>query len=161
VTETGAPAATIDAAPSGDGRPLDRRRARGLTLWSVLVLLMSPFSIPTFGMSGVLAVALVIVAGLLQWRGFDARRPMAAGIVAICLNGLSAGACSWLVLRTAEVTGIEAIRQEGVEQDFDRVFDEATKPPSRGTAVRDDATTGGDAGPAVDADSAAHREERR
>jgi len=124
---------------------------------------MSPFSIPTFGMSGVLAVALIIVAGLLRWQGFDARRPMAAGIVAVCLNALSAGACSWLVLRTAEVTGIEAIRQEGVEQDFDRVFDEATKPPSRttGTAVRDDATTGGDAGPAVDADSAAHREERR
>jgi hypothetical protein len=149
-------------APTGEVVPLDRRRARGLTLWSVLVLVMSPFSIPTFGMSGVLAVALVIVAGLLQWRGLDARRPMAAGIVAVCLNALSAGACSWLVLRTAEVTGIEAIRQEGVEQDFDRAFDEATKPPSReGTAVRDDAMTGGDAGPAVDADSTAHREERR
>lgn len=149
-------------APPGSVRPLDRRRARGLTVWSVLALVMSPFSVPTFGMSGVLAVALVIVAGLLQWQGLDARRPLAAGVVAICLNALSAGACSWLVLRTAEVTGIEAIRQQGVEQDFDRVFDDATKPPARpGTTVRDDATTGGDAGPAVDADSNAHREERR
>ena len=150
------------AAPVGEGRPLDRRRARGLTLWSVLVLVMSPFSIPTFGMSGVLAVALIVVAGLLQWQGFDARRPMAAGVVAVCLNAVSAGACSWLVLRTAEVTGREAIRQQGVEQDFDRVFDEATRPPSRsGTTVRDEVTVGGDAGPAVDADSPAHREERR
>lgn len=151
------------AAPEGERRPLDRRRARGLTLWSALVLLMSPFSIPTFGMSGVLAVALVIVSALLQWRGFDARRPLAAGIVAVCLNVLSAGACSWLVLRTAEVTGIEAIRQEGVEQDFDRVFDEATKPPSRAETVpvRDAAPTGGDGGPAVDADSGAPRKERR
>lgn len=134
-------------------RPLDRRRARGLTLWSIIVIVMSPFSIPTFGMSGVLAAALVIVAALLHWRGLDARRPLAAGIVALCLNGLSAGACSWLVLRTAEVTGVEAVRQEVVEDRFDEVFKEATRPPTREGTRAD--VSGGDAGPAVDADSAA------
>lgn len=136
---------------------LDQRRARGLTLWSVMALLLSPFSIPTFGVSGALAAGLVIVASLLQWRGLDARRPLAAGIIALCLNGLSAGACSWLVLRTAEVTGFEAVRQEAVEDRFDQVFKDATRAPTGGPAgvTVDGGVTGGDAGPVVDADSPA------
>ncbi len=140
----------------------ERRRARGLTLWSVIALVLSPFSIPTLGMSAVIAAGLVVVSLVLRWRGFDARRPCVAGIVALVLNAVSAGACSWLVLRTAEVGGSEAARQETIERDFDRVFEDATKPPARdGLPVRDDGTAQDDAGPSIDADSSSRGEEAR
>ncbi len=131
----------------------ERRRARGLTLWSVLALFLSPFPIPTLGMSAVIAAGLVVVALVLRWRGFDARRPLAVGIIALVLNAVSAGACSWLVLRTAEVGGSEAARQETIERDFDRVFEDATKAPSgREPPGRDDVRAQDDAGPGADAD---------
>ena len=122
-------------------------RARGLLVWSVVALAMSPFSIPTFGVGAALAIGLIVVAAVLQSRGFDARRPLAAGIVALSLNAVSAGACSWLVLRTAEVTGREAVRQDKVEDRFDKAFDNATAP------LEDTNTSGGDAGAPVDAHS--------
>ncbi len=132
----------------------ERRRARGLTLWSLIALVLSPFSIPTLGMSAVIAAGLVVVALVLRWQGFDARRPLAVGIVALALNAVSAGACSWLVLRTAEVGGGEATRHDSIEHDFDRVFEDATKPPSRPeTTSRDASATVDDADPAADADS--------
>ncbi len=137
----------VDHEPS-----FERRRARGLTLWSLLALFLSPFSIPTLGMSAVIAAGLVVVALVLRWQGFDARRPLAVGIVALALNALSAGACAWLVLRTAEVGGGEATRHETIDQDFDRVFEDATKPPSRTeTSGRDAPATVDDADPAADA----------
>jgi hypothetical protein len=135
----------LPAAPSSAGKA--HPRARGLLVWSVVALAMSPFSIPTFGVGAALAVGLIVVAGILQSRGFDARRPLAAGIVALSLNAVSAGACSWLVLRTAEVTGREAVRQDKVEDRFDKAFDNATAPPE------DTNTSGGDAGVPVDAHS--------
>ncbi len=143
-------------------RSFERRRARGLTLWSLLALVLSPFSIPTLGMSAVIAAGLIVVALVLRWQGFDARRPLAVGIVALALNALSAGACSWLVLRTAEVGGGEATRHKTINQDFDRVFEDATKPPARGgTPARDDGTAQDDAGPSIDADSSSQGEEAR
>lgn len=130
-------------------------RARGLAAWSVVALLLSPFAINTFGIGAALAIGLVVVSAVLQARGFDARRPMAAGIAALAINASSAGACGWLVLRTAEVTGREAVRQNNVELRFDRAFDSATAPPE------DTITSAGDAGVTVDADSTSQPQEQR
>jgi hypothetical protein len=130
-------------------------RARGLAAWSVVALLLSPFAISTFGIGAALAIGLVVVSAVLQARGFDARRPMAAGIVALVINLSSAGACGWLVLRTAEVTGREAVRQNTVERRFDRAFDNATAPPENTS------TSTGDAGIPVDADSTSQPQEPR
>ena len=118
-------------------RRLEQRPARGLLAWSIIALVLSPFSIPTFGIGLALGIGLIVVAAVFQRRGFDARGHLAAGIVAVTMGFASAGACGWLFLRPAAVTGTEAVRQNRVEARFDRFFDTATDAP---------ADTGADAG---------------
>ncbi len=132
-------------------RKLEKRPARGLLAWSIVALVLSPFSIPTFGIGLALGVGLIVVAAVFQKRGFDARGHLAAGIVAVALGVASAGACGWLFLRPAEVTGKEAVRQNRVEARFDRFFDNASDAPPETDA--DGGMKTGDAGVAVDADS--------
>jgi len=132
-------------------RRLEKRPARGLLAWSIVAIVLSPFSIPTFGVGLALGVGLIIVAAIFQRRGFDARGHLAAGIVAVTLGVVSAGACGWLFLRPAEVTGKEATRQNRVEAKFDRFFNNATEaPPDTAT---DGGVNAGDAGVGADAHS--------
>ena len=132
-------------------RRLDKRPARGLLAWSIVALVLSPFSIPTFGIGLALGIGLIVVAAIFQKRGFDARGHLAAGIVAVTLGVASAGACGWLFLRPAEVTGSEAVRQNRVEARFDRFFDNATDAPA-GTGA-DAGVNARDAGVSAVADS--------
>ncbi|HEY1100878.1 MAG TPA: hypothetical protein VGF99_18205 [Myxococcota bacterium] len=120
-----------------------------------MALVLSPFSIPTFGVGLALGIGLIVVAAVMQHRGFSARGPLAAGIIAVTIGLASAGACGWLVLRPAEVKGREAVRQERVENRFDRFFSNATDaPPDATSATVDGGVPAGDAGVPVDADSA-------
>ena len=134
---------------------LSKPRARGLTLLSTVALLLSPFSVATFGIGIGLGVVLIGTAIILERRGFRARGPLAAGIVAVVVGGTSAGACGWFVLRTAEVTGKEEVRQDRVEDRFERAFENSERAPSKDGASS--GTTAGtrarDGGTAPDADS--------
>ncbi|MBM4282485.1 MAG: cytochrome d ubiquinol oxidase subunit II [Deltaproteobacteria bacterium] len=130
-----------------------RQRARGLTLWAVVAMALSPFSVPTFGAGALLGMALIVVALLLERRGIRARGPLVAGIVAVASSLAFAGACGFLVLRTAEVTGREEARQDRVERRFDRAFDAAGRAPPSGTGQR---APGGDAGAYPGTDSLGH-----
>ncbi len=148
------PEETTSPPTKAKARRLDKKPARGLLAWSIVAVLLSPFSIPTFGIGVGLAIGLIVVAAVFQKRGFDARGHLAAGIVSLCIGLASAGACGWLFLRPAEVTGREAVRQERVENRFDRFFDRATDaPPDDGMPTTDGGSKAGDAGVAVDADS--------
>ncbi len=110
--------------------PLPAPRARGLTLLSILALVSAPFSIPTFGLGVGLGGFLIVAALVLNRRGFRARGPLIAGIVSVVVGCGSAGACGWFVLRTAEVTGRDELRQDRVEDLFDRAFEESEEAPS-------------------------------
>lgn len=126
---------------------LSTPRARGLTLLSIVALLLSPFSIPTFGTGMGLGVILIGIAIILERRGYRARGPLAAGVVSVVVGATSAGACGWFVLRTAEVTGREEVRQDRVEDRFDKAFEKSERPPTKlGQEARD-------GGVAPDADS--------
>jgi hypothetical protein len=118
-----------------------RRLSRWLTLWSIVAVALSPFALPTFGAGFLLGAGLIVAAVLLERRGIRARGALAAGIVAVGLSLASAGACGFLFLRTAEVTGSEERRQERVEQRFDQAFDAARSAPGAGSDVGDDADT--------------------
>ena len=144
--------------PSGVER-LSLPRARGLTLLSIVAVGLSPFSVPTFGVGTALGVVLIGTAIILERRGYRARGPLAAGVIAVVVGATSAGACGWFFLRTAEVTGKEEIRQDRVEDRFDKAFETSERAPSQATR---------DAGPSLDADSRlapppapARNEERR
>lgn len=148
-----------EKAPEGPPVP-SAARARGLTLWAIVAVAMSPFSIPTGGVSVVVALGLIAVALVMRFRGFNATRPLVAGVVAVCGNMISAGACSYLFLRPAEVSGHEATRQDRVEDRFDRAFDRATEVTPQGDGSKDD--TGASKGGAEvkgDADSPTTRQE--
>lgn len=127
-------------------------RARGLTLLSIVALGLSPFSVPTFGAGTALGVVLIGIAIILERRGYRARGPLAAGVVSVVVGATSAGACGWFVLRTAEVTGKEEIRQDRVEDRFDQAFENSERAPQK-----EERNDGGqpprDAGPGLDADS--------
>jgi hypothetical protein len=143
------------AAPS-EAEKTAKRRARGLTLWAIIAIALSPFSIPTSGFSFVVALGLVGVALLMRFRGFNATRPLIAGIVAVSGNLVSAGACSYLFLRTAEVTGREAVRQDRVEDRFDEAFDDAEDAPQPN---EDSSAPQGGAEVPLDANSPSTRQE--
>jgi hypothetical protein len=119
---------------SPEDAPRAKRRARGLTLWAIIAVALSPFSVATFGAGLVLGVGLIVVSLVLERRGLRARGPLAAGIAAVASSLLFAGACGWLVLRTAEVTGREEARQDRVERKFDRAFDAAGGAPASSSA---------------------------
>jgi hypothetical protein len=108
-----------------------QRRARGLTLWAIVAVVVSPFSLPSFGAGFLLGAGLVVVSVLLERRGVRARGPLIAGIVAMVSSLAFAGACGFLFLRTAEVTGREEAHQDRVERRFDRAFDAAGDAPLR------------------------------
>jgi hypothetical protein len=136
-----------------------RRRARGLTLWAILALALSPFSLATFGAGFFLGAGLVVVSVVLQRRGYRVRGPLAAGLVAVASSLGFAGACGWLFLRTAEVTGREEARQDRVERRFDRAFEAAAEAPPPVSASSTPAgakhrASGDDAGVDAGADSA-------
>ncbi|MDP2341736.1 MAG: hypothetical protein Q8O67_12325 [Deltaproteobacteria bacterium] len=134
---------------------LPKPRARGLTLISILALVLSPFPIPTFGVGIALGVFLIVACIVLTRRGYRARAPLAAGVVAVVVGAASAGACGWFVLRTVEVTGGEEVRQDRVEDRFERAFEDSERAPNNAKeSVRD-------AGVAPDAQSPATREEPR
>jgi hypothetical protein len=120
----------MTTAASVDDVPTRRRRARGLTLWAVVAVVLSPFSLATFGAGLFLGVGLIVASLLLERRGARARGPLIAGIVAVASSLISAGACGWLVFRTAEVSGREEARQERVERRFDRAFEAAGGAPA-------------------------------
>lgn len=144
---------------SPEPQRLSLPRARGLTLLSILAVALSPFSIPTFGVGAALGVFLIIAGALLERRKLRARGPIAAGIVALVLSAVSAGACGWFVLRPAEVKGREERRQDRVEDRFDEAFKNSDRPPTRDGG--DQHGFGVDAGGRVDADSATPRVEDR
>ena len=151
MSDEAGPTTTTTTTTKASRRRLEKKPARGLLAWSIVAILLSPFAIPTFGIGVALAIGLIVVAAIFQKRGFDARGHLAAGIVALSLGLVSAGACGWLFLRPAEVTGREAVRQDRVESRFDRFFNNATEAPADTTT--DGGTKAGDAGVAVDADS--------
>jgi len=123
---TDAPQARVDTVTK---RRLSGQRARGLTLWSVAAILTSPAAIVTSGVSLAFAAGLVVVAAIMQVRGFDARRPLAAGIVSLVIGAAVSGALQRYVVRPVEVKGHEAAHQGQVEQRFDHAFDRATEAP--------------------------------
>lgn len=151
-----------EAEEAGEAVASARRRARGLTLWAFIALVLSPFSVPTFGAGFILGGLLIVVCVILWRRGLDARRPLAAGIVAVSISVVSAGACGVLFLRPAEVVGGEARRQGRIERRFDRAFDAAADAPEAGAASESDIDggnppdvggSGDDADTLLDADS--------
>jgi hypothetical protein len=139
-------------------RLLDARPAKGLTLWAILAVALAPFSVATFGAGFVLGGGLIVVSLLLERRGFRARGPLVAGVVAVVLSAVSATAFSWFVLRPAEVTGREEVRQGRVERGFDRAFEEAGRAPApvSASAPQQVAPAGDvDAGPGAHSDAGA------
>ncbi len=143
---------------------LSKEKARGLTLLSILAVLLSPFSIPTFGLGIALGVVLIIASVVLRRQGYRAGGPLAAGVIAVVVGATSAGACGWFVLRTAEVTGKEELRQDRVGDRFEEAFENSERGPSSdgGVQLRDRR----DGGAALDADSPVpapppHEESRR
>jgi hypothetical protein len=127
-----------------------RRRARGLTLWAICAVGLSPFAVPTMGAGLFLGVGLIVVALVLERRGLRARGPLVAGIVAVVSSLGFAGACGMLVLRTAAVSGREEARQDRVERRFDRAFDAATAAPARDPDEHRDAGDDGEANVGAD-----------
>jgi hypothetical protein len=126
----------MTAAASPDDAPARRRRARGLTLWAIVAVALSPFSLATFGAGFFLGGGLIAVSLILERRGLRARGPLVAGIVAVASSLAFAGACGWLVFRTAEVTGRDEARQDRVERRFDRAFDAAGGAPTSSRSSR-------------------------
>jgi hypothetical protein len=143
-------------------RELPKPRARGLTLISFLALVLSPFPIPTFGVGIALGVFLIVVCAVLMKRGYRARAPLAAGIVAVVVGAASAGACGWFVLRTVEVTGGEEVRQDRVEDRFERAFEDSVRAPNKSneTGIKQDSATTRDGGAAPDAQSPPRADEK-
>jgi hypothetical protein len=104
-----------------------------------------------------MGLLLLVVSVVLRRRGVHTRGLFLAGLLAVTLSLVSAGACGWLVLRTAQVSGREEARHDRVERRFDRAFDAAGRapPPSPSTAPLGDSeqgARGGDAGAGVGAD---------
>jgi len=139
---------------------LSAPRARGLTLMSIVAVGLAPFAIPTFGVGIALGVFLIVTALILQHRGYRARGPLVAGIFAVVIGGVSAGACGFFVLRTAEVSGKEERRQDRIEDRFDKAFEKSEQAPQKDSSPEaDGGTLTVDAGTPLDADSPAPRVE--